>query len=277
MCYDIAFKAIFTGEENILAKLVSSITGIDYWDLKDNLIFETNELPISRKNEKAKRCDFILRMNKNNIINLEINTSNYIGKKIKNLAYICSIYSKTTKRSEEYNDDFITFQINLDCYEKNKSKILEEYLLQEVTSHKVYTNSLSIFNLNVVKCNDIYYNCDNKEDIPDYIRWGALIYTRNFKKSPSIVKNILTKEEVEKIMDKIEKLQDDSLFMSKLEAMEWQEWEDKSIQTEIRNEGREQEKKEIILSMAKNNLPIETISKITNKTIKEINEIIKEN
>ena len=53
MCYDIAFKAIFTGEENILAKLVSSITGIDYWDLKDNLIFETNELPISRKNEKA--------------------------------------------------------------------------------------------------------------------------------------------------------------------------------------------------------------------------------
>ena len=29
--------------------------------------------------------------------------------------------------------------------------------------------------------------------------------------------------------------------------------------------------------MAKNNLPIETISKITNKTIKEINEIIKEN
>ena len=82
-------------------------------------------------------------------------------------------------------------------------------------------------------------------------------------------------------MDKIEKLQDDSLFMSKLEAMEWQEWEDKSIESEIRKEsytaGREQEKKEIILSMAKNNLPIETISKITNKTIKEINEIIKEN
>ena len=281
MCYDIAFKAIFTGEENILAKLVSSITGIDYWDLKDNLIFETNELPISRKNEKTKRCDFILRMNKNNIINLEINTSNYVGKKIKNLAYICSIYSKTTKRSEEYNDDFITLQINLDCYEKNKSKILEEYLLQEVTSHKVYTNSLSIFNLNVVKCNDIYYNCDNKEDIPDYIRWGALIYTRDFKKIPSIAKNILTKEEVERIMDKIEKLQDDSLFMSKLEAMEWQEWEDKSIESEIRKEsytaGREQEKKEIILSMIKNNLPIETISKITNKTIEEINEIIKEN
>ena len=54
MCYDIAFKAVFTGEENILAKLVSSITGIDYWDLKDNLIFETNEIPISKKMKKLK-------------------------------------------------------------------------------------------------------------------------------------------------------------------------------------------------------------------------------
>ena len=51
--------------------------------------------------------------------------------------------------------------------------------------------------------NDIYYNCCNKKNIPDYIRWGALIYTRDFKKIPSIAKNILTKEEVERIMDKI--------------------------------------------------------------------------
>ena len=88
LCRDIVFKAVFTGEENILAKLVSNIARIDYWVLKDNLIFETNEIPIDKKNEKAKRCDFILRISNKNIINLEINTSNYTGKKIKNLANI---------------------------------------------------------------------------------------------------------------------------------------------------------------------------------------------
>ena len=286
MCLDIAFKAVFTGEEDVLAKLVSSITGIDYWDLKDNLTFETNEIPISRKNEKAKRCDFILRMTNNNVINLEINANYYTGMKIKNLAYVCGLYSKATKKGKKYDDNFVTIQINLDCYKENNNKALEEYLLQEVMSHKVYTNSLSIFNLNVVKCNDIYYNCCNKENIPDYIRWGALIYTRDFDKMPNIIKDILTKEEVERIMDKIEKLQDDSLFMSELEAMEWQEWEDRSIQTEMRKkgfddglalgikEGIKENTREMILAMINNNLSLETISKITNKTIEEINEII---
>lgn len=296
MCYDIVFKAIFTGEENILAKMISSITGINYLDLKDNLAFETNEIPISRKNEKAKRCDFILRMNNNNIINLEINTSYYKGKKIKNLAYICGLYSTSTKRKEEYDDKFFAIQINLDCYKKEENKVLEQYLLQEVTSHKTYTNNLSIFNLNVVKCNEIYYNCGNKEEITDYIKWGALIYTRDFSEIPNIARDILTEKEVKKIMSKIEKLNNDSLFMSELEAMEWQEWEDRSIMTEARNEGYnsgfqlgieqgleqgleqgiDKGISQTIKNMFKNNLSIDIISKVTNKTVNEINEIIKE-
>ena len=139
--------------------------------------------------------------------------------------------------------------------------------------------------MNVVKCNDLYYNCGNKEDIPDYARWGALFYTKDFSEIPSIAKNILTKEEVERIMDKIKKLQEDSLFMSELEALEWQEWEDRSILTEVKNQaytvgmeqGLEQKTKEIILSMKKNNIPMEAISKVTNKTINEIKEIINKN
>lgn len=36
MCYDISMKAIFIDEINILAKMISDITGIDYKMLKDN-------------------------------------------------------------------------------------------------------------------------------------------------------------------------------------------------------------------------------------------------
>ena len=297
MCYDIAFKAVFTGEENILAKLVSSITGIDYWDLKDNLIFETNEIPISKQNEKAKRCDFILRLSNKNVINLEINTSYYSKLSIKNLSYICGLYSISTKRGEDYDENFVAVQINLNCYEENKSKALEEYLLQEVTSHKVYTNNLSIFNLNVVKCNDIYYNCDDKEDIPNYIKWGALIYTRDINKIPDIAEGILTQKEMERIMDKIENLNNDSLFMSELEAIKWQERKEKCLKEDgVKegyalglehgleqglesgyNKGIVEKTNEIIFSMIKNNMSLDDISKIINKPIEEIKEIIKEN
>lgn len=40
-------------------------------------------------------------------------------------------------------------------------------------------------------------------------------------------------------------------------------------------QGIEQNNKELILSMIKNEISIDMISKITNKTIEEINEIIK--
>ena len=50
-----------------MAKMVSDITGIDYKLLEDNVILETNELPVSRNKEKAKKCDFILKINEDNI------------------------------------------------------------------------------------------------------------------------------------------------------------------------------------------------------------------
>ena len=42
--------------------MISDITGINYELMKDNLTLEVNELPISKKNEKAKRCDFIVKI-----------------------------------------------------------------------------------------------------------------------------------------------------------------------------------------------------------------------
>ncbi len=52
LCYDVIFKSVFQNQENILGKMISDITGIDYTLLKDNLILETNELPIDKKKRK---------------------------------------------------------------------------------------------------------------------------------------------------------------------------------------------------------------------------------
>ena len=69
LCYDACFKSLFIGNENILGKMISDITGIDYGLLKDNIVLDVNELSLERKNEKFKKCDFILRVLDYNIIN----------------------------------------------------------------------------------------------------------------------------------------------------------------------------------------------------------------
>lgn len=98
MCYDLVMKAIFTDEVNILDKMIAVITGIDYDVLENNIILETNEIPVNNLREKTKRCDFILRIGKDHNLNLEINASYYPGYIIKNLSYLFGIFSSSTKK-----------------------------------------------------------------------------------------------------------------------------------------------------------------------------------
>ena len=135
LMYDITMKAIFTDEVNILAKMVSDITGIDYKLLEDNVVLETNEIPISRKNEKTKKCDFILKIDKDNILNLEINTSYYPEVVIKNLSYLFGIYSRTSKKGKKYNKNILIRQVNLNCYDdKDNNNWETSRPLEKITS-----------------------------------------------------------------------------------------------------------------------------------------------
>ena len=294
LMYDIIMKAIFIDEVNILAKMISDITGIDYNLLKDNVILEINELPINIKDEKAKRCDFILKIDKDNILSLELNTSYYPGLIIKNLSYLFGIYSSTTKKGDSYNKNIIIRQINLNCYKESSQKTLSKYTLREEETNQIYSKSIVIYDLNVVNCNDVYYNQGNKEDIPNYVRWGALLYNKDFDKIPEIAEGIMNREEVMRIMDKMDKLTSDSLFMSEMEYIRIYEKEEKakmeyacslaaeraakeaSEKAHVKGciEGSNTKLKELILSMLDNNLSLEMISKITNEPIEKIKEII---
>lgn len=104
--------------------MISDITNIDYELLKDNITLETNELPIRRKNEKAKRCDFIVRLDKNNILNIELNRQSHTGLIIKNLSYIFQIFTTNFIKGENYNSNLQVIQINLNCFKETTKKAL---------------------------------------------------------------------------------------------------------------------------------------------------------
>ena len=278
LCYDIVFKSVFTNQENLLAKMISDITGIDYELLKDNIILETNELPISKNNEKAKRCDFIIRMKNNNIINLELNRQSYTGLVVKNLAYLFQLFSTSFKRGEEYDENLVVMQINLNCFKTpnfEKIKALSKYYFQDNITNEIYTENIIIYELNVVKCHEIYYNEDVLE-IPNYLKWGTLIYCNNPEDIPNITKGIMTKEERDLIMDKLNNLTREDLFMSESDAIKWYEWEQNTIRSDCRKEGIEENKIETIKAMLENKIDLDLISKVTGKSIEEIKKYIED-
>ena len=280
MCYDIIFKSVFMNNENILAKMISDITNIDYKILENNITLEANELPISKKNEKAKRCDFIVRLDKDYILNLELNRQSHTGLIVRNLSYVFNLFSTNTKAGDEYNKNLVVMQININCFDNQNGKALSRYHIKEDYGDDIYSNNLVLYTLNVVNCKELYYNYSNKK-IPKYIRWGALIYCDDISKIPIITKGIMTYEERNIIMDKLNKLQNDKEIMTELEALEWEEWERNTIYSDGVKKGIEQgieqgTKKttiEIIKSMLKKELDIKLISEITKENIEEITKI----
>ena len=107
MCYDVVFKSVFLGNENILAKMISDITGFNYSILEDNITLECNELPIEIKGEKFKKCDFIVKVDKDMILNLELNTKSYGGILVKGLSYAFNFSSHLRPQSISSNSIII--------------------------------------------------------------------------------------------------------------------------------------------------------------------------
>ena len=275
LCYDTIFKSVFRNQENILGKMISDITGMDYSLLKDNLVLKTNELPIYRKDEKFKRCDFVITVDEHMILNLELNRQSHTGLIVKNLSYVFQLFSTAFKKGEDYDEDLIVMQINLDCFkDSSNKKALSKYYLQEENSHHIYSNNLIIYTLNIVNCHELYYNEDIKK-IPNYVRWGELLYCHDLSKIPSITKGIMTYEERNTIMGILDKLTKEDLFMSESDALKWEEWEKNTIYKDGIKEGNQQTTIEIVQSMLKNHFDLDTISKVTNKSIEEIKEIEK--
>ena len=292
LCYDVVFKTLFSTHPNLLARLISDITNLSYDLLENNIYLEANELPIERDNEKFKRCDFIVKYNKNSVINIEINQHSYTGLIIKNISYVCNLFSTRFSKGETYDDNIQVIQININAFKDTNTRPLTKYYFKEDESNKIYIENINIYALNVVKCYEVYYNNhNNKED--KYIDWGALIYSKTLEEIEEISKNILDEKERMSLMEEINKISSSDWFMTAEESIRLAEWEKKQILNDIRKEGLEQGRTEgleqgieqgieqntikTVLSLLNKNMSLEDISDITGKTVEEIKEISKNN
>ena len=278
MIADPVIKTIFRECPNTLAKLISDIADYNYYELKDNINILNNELNISTKNEKYKKTDFLVKIDKNKYTNIEVNNKSEESDLIKNLSYIFHIYSKVTKKGNKYSNIEIS-QINLDYHSFNMNKILNKfYIMNE--DNNILTKSMILYFLNIEKCYDVWYNNHNKENLSNYIKWGAFIASGKYQEMESILNELVTERECKKIMSTLENIKLEDIDWSPEERKEWEEWLENShkesrekARAEGLEQGIEQNTTAIIKAMLENELDYETISKVTDKTLDEIKKI----
>ncbi len=352
ICYDKVFKKVFRDNPNALAKLISDITGIPYLEIKDNIVFSSNELRLNHIKEKSKVCDFIVNVD-NYSINIEMNMYPSKWIKYRNFAYLNNLYNAVVTTGLKYNEygKKVAIQINFNVNYKSEDLPISKCVVFDTNRCKIFIDNYYIYQIDIVKCLDIVYNEDEITNVLPGIRWGALLYADNLKDIETILGNdLLEKKEKEEFMKTvkgivyegkapfmtwdIEKDIENQIASTKAEFIEEHGEEIKAeikaklkaeyldenkdkIKEEYLDENKDKIKEEyldankdkikeeyidvnkdkiekeylnqlsletikqrdiiFIKNMLKENLPLEFIAKISNKSLEEIENIIKEN
>ena len=295
LTYDFMFKALFGNEKNIkiLTRFLSDYFEIDYSLLEGKVRILNNELIKNDKQEKKKSVDVIIELNEKEILNLEMNANkDYPGLKERNTAYICKIYSEQHIVNDDYRKTKKCIQINFNNFSNINNK--EEVVVYKLRDkeNNVLTENLEIHNIDIEYINKMCYNKNTKKNLD---KWTKILKTEKLselKRSSEFMDNI-----GKELVDEVERLSSDEhiigLYDGELhekrvrnsiinDAIEkgTQQGIEQGIQQGIQQgikqgveQGVNQEKLNIAKKLISMNMRIEDISKATELSIEQINNI----
>ena len=268
--YDRAFKEVFGKEENkdILKKLLEEILQVEI----ERIEYLNLERNVDNVKVKRKHLDLYLETNIGKI-QVEVNTTNSKYVKPRNMSYLCDIYSHHTLVGQEYDQDTLIIQININ-YGQQDEKYIREYRLRD-ESGKEYIKNFIIYEINMEKYMKLWYNKNEKE----------------LEKSKYIVMLNLEKEELEKLskkdkvvikyMKELERVNENPKFREYMSAEEdnkkienslKREWMEEGLKEGIK-EGSYKRNIEIAKTMLEKGMNNELISEVTGLSIEEIKKL----
>ena len=178
-------------------------------------------------------------------IQVEVNATDNDYVKPRNMAYLCDIYSHHTLKGEIYNEETMMIQINF-SYGISIDEYVREYRIQDNIGNR-YVKNFVIYELNMDKYIDIWYNKDEKE-----INENKYLLMLNLELKD--LENLSCKDKVV------------SKYMSAEE-------DNRKIQNSLRIQAIKEGHVEIAKNMLKENMDINLISKLTGLTKEEINSL----
>ena len=286
LVYNAMFKAVFSNNKQVLSKLIEAI--LDYLklniDIKNKeLILKNTELSINNHLDKQLICDYIINLNEYTDLNIEINKTFYPGLTERNMTYSFKIYYehfKTGDKNVEYNK-FNLLQVNFNNFSNPNNKTINKFFLIDTDDlTNVLSKNLLIINIDIASCFNLAYNRTKLTDVSYLERFAGILYAKSLNDISLILGgDMLSMEEKEKFLNDVKRASRDKKIQEDLRLEETLEYRFALVEEDAfergKNLGIEQHTLNIIEEMLKNNIDINTISKVTDKSIDEINNIKK--
>ena len=272
------FKAVFSNNKVILSKLIEAILEHSYIniDIKDKeFIIKNNELPIDNYHDKQLICDYIIKLDNINDLNIELNRKQYPGVVERNMTYSFKIYYEHFNRGNEYSEfkKYNLIQVNFNKFKNPNSKSINKYYLLDANDSKNFlSKSICIINIDIEECYNLVYNNTCKEEISELEKLAAILYCDYLEDISSILESVrLDNMEKEKFINDINNASCDK---NNQEAIKLED--NIEYRFELTKEEALREKTiDVIKNMLKKDYDIKEISDITGKSTKEIKEIEK--
>ena len=155
---DRVFKSVAHGNKGKV--ILEAILGNVFDEPVEILEFIPVELPQDTEDERKKVLDVLVRVG-SRIINVEVNAQGLSEvTKIRNLAYLCKLFSKNVSKGQEIDVETEFLQINF-IY---NSRVTDKMVLKSYLTHEdgIYTKNFSIWNIFIENVEKICYT-DVKE------------------------------------------------------------------------------------------------------------------
>ena len=294
LCFDEAFKIMFGNSEHIeiLTMLLSKIFKVPYEELEGKVEVKPLKAPSKTIGEKKCERDVVVSIKHDTTYNivLEVNVKKRFYQTIidRNLYYTFQTAGHTLIEAETYDKIPYTFLINFNTFFVNNEQkdIIEEFHYRDKYGYLLTEKSVN-YNINIEECYKLWYTNDYQGKFEPYeedlVLLCAAMMVDNQNDFHNIVSMVRMKPEIKDLMEGlVRQMNNDEKLVT--EYRTWKEEEElinKAIINEVRedsfNAGIEQGKKEMVLNLYKENIPLEVIAKCANLTIEEVKKIIDDN
>ena len=294
--YDRAFKTIFKADTDrfLIKTLLKGLLGIDVVEVEEI----DSEFKVYGLDEKQERCDYLVKVDGLSIL-MECNRVYSSKLKDRNLSHFRRLIN---------DQGFGSVMLNFDNYDvEGSGRLYSRYALRSDNDDKFYDGVMEIFHINLSKFNKMVYTKEEIDKLNEMEKALLIFKTRhrenlsmltegdaNFMKFKQLYEDMTndkklideyTKEELEimafgeelakEIAEELaeELAEEKAKELAEEKAKELAEEKVKEIVEEKKQEGIKSRNIEIAKNMLKDNIDINTISKYTSLSKKEIEKL----
>ena len=269
---DLVFKAIFcdVNDTFLLKTLIEKCldTKIEILKLYPPEVIKKNLYA------KGKTLDVLVKAD-NKIINIEVNSCFYDGLNRRDTGYICEKYSEAIRVSENYKDMPIVIQINFTWGLPDKYPIKSNYMLIDSKTNIPFVDNLMIYEFHMDKIKDAWYNGDKEKAylaILDFNEEELKMVGKGDKYMNEFKKKVKELNEDTEFKQFLTQEEDEKKRISTFEAIAREEGKVIGRQ-EGKSLGIEEANIKIAKKMLKENMDIQTISRLTDLTVTDIQNL----